>query len=160
MTPSLKYAWIALKHKWYVFLGGLRTRANLWDLIKHDWTKFLPSELPHYGRQFYGSADDHEGFICCWTRHQNRHQHHWEYWIPRTGLTYPDNEPIPMPVRAVREMVADWLGAGKAYAGKWPDPDNWEWYENNKNRMRLHPKTRMKVEHVIGELQNKGGRNG
>jgi hypothetical protein len=159
MISALKYAWLTIKHKWFVFLGGLKVKAPLMALITHDLSKFRWSELPHYGRQFFGKADDPEGFIRCWIRHQNRNPHHWEWWIPRTGHNrctppYPDNHPVPMVEGAIREMIADWLGAGRAYNGKWPDPNNWTWFEDNFHKMRLHPDTRQRILEIVVELQN------
>ncbi len=158
---TLKYAWLAIKHKWFVLLAGRKTGACLWDLLIHDLSKFRPSELPHYGRQFFGAADDPEGFIRCWLRHQNRNKHHWEYWIPRTGHNrcdppYADNEPIPMPMRYVREMIADWMGAGRAYEGRWPNWNSWAWFQKNVGRMRLHDDTWARIQKVI-EHQTPGG---
>ena len=120
--------------------------VSFWRLLVHDWTKFLPSELPHYQRQFFGKADDPVGFMGCWLRHQNRHEHHWEFWVPRSGHSrcdppYLDNEPIPMSLPAIREMVADWIGAGRAYQHQWPDISCWGWLVNNVKRMQLHPET-------------------
>lgn len=142
----MKYLWLTLKHKWFVLLAGRRTRAPLWRLLIHDWTKLTPMELPHYQRQFFGKTDDPAGFVRCWLHHQNSNPHHWEYWIPRTGHShcstpYPDNEPIPMPEWAIREMVADWLAAGRAYEGKWPDVNDWRWLQQNFLRIakNLHP---------------------
>lgn len=138
----MKYFFVALKHKWYVFLAGLKTGAPLWRLVVHDLSKFLPSELPHYNRQYYGKADDLEGYAATWCKHQNRNPHHWEYWIPRTGSPgFPDNMPIPMPEWAVREMVADWMGAAKAYQGAWPVAGKWTWFEQNHYKLKLHPHT-------------------
>lgn len=138
----MKYLWATIKHKWFVFLAGLKTGAPIWRLIIHDWSKFLPSELPHYNRQFFGDGDDPEGFIITWCKHQNRHPHHWEYWIPRTGFgEFSGNSPRPMPEWAVREMVADWMGASRSYEGFWPHYDNWKWFNDNKNKIRLHYKT-------------------
>lgn len=157
MKAILKYFYLTIKHKIFVFKAGLKTKAPLWRLIIHDWTKFMPSELPHYGRQFFGKADDAEGFIHCWVKHQNRHPHHWEYWIPRTGHNrcvppYPDNMPIPMPMWAVREMIADWLGAGRAYEGQWPDLCEWTWLIKNRGKMRLHQLTQTRIDLVIEEI--------
>jgi hypothetical protein len=152
----MRYLLLTLRHKWFVFRAGLKTKAPLWRLLIHDWTKLLPSELPHYQRQFFGKADDPAGFIGCWVRHQNRHPHHWEYWVPRTGHNrcdppYPDGEPIPMPWWAVREMVADWMGASRAYGGKWPGKE-WSWLEGAWRKMRLHHETVYRVHTVLHEL--------
>ncbi len=158
MSASLKYAWLTIKHKWFVFLAGLETKAPLWRLLLHDLSKFMPSELPYYGKQFFGDANDPEGFVQCWTKHQNRNAHHWKYWIPRTGHShceppYPDNDPIPMPMWAVCEMVADWLGAGRAYEGKWPDvAEDWPWLKNAWPKLRLHEITIMRLRVVTHKL--------
>ncbi len=150
----MKYFLLTLKHKWFVFLAGWRTRTSLWDLLIHDWSKFMPDELPHYQRQFFGKADRPLQFAKCWLRHQNRHPHHWEYWIPRTGHTrgladFQDGDPLPMPMRYVREMVADWLGAGRAYEGKWPDMEDWTWLKRSLPKMRLHLETKDKLQKVL-----------
>lgn len=60
---------------------------------------------------------------------------------------------MPMPWWAVREMVADWLGAGRAYEGQYPDVHNWTWYEKNRDKMRLDLVTESRVECVIEELK-------
>lgn len=209
----MEYFWLTLRHKWFVLLAGLKTKAPIWRLVIHDWSKFLPSELPHYQSQFFpkplaiGSKihiDSNEGvhgwgrviaarnspsdmpsrfkvrmkndgqefwawddeitndevqaarFAEAWTKHQNRHPHHWEYWIPRTGhnrncIHYPDNQPIAMPWWAVREMVADWMGASRAYDGKWPSR-GWPWYWTNRDKLRVAIITQMRINTVLKEV--------
>lgn len=155
--PTLKYAWLTLKHKYFVFRAGLKIKVPLWRLITHDLSKFRLSELPHYGRQFFGSKDDPEGFIRCWIRHQNRNDHHWEWWIPRTGHNrcdppFPDGCPVRMSDAAVREMVADWMGASRAYEGKWPDSHHWVWLDKHFGKMDLHPETRVTIMDLVRSL--------
>ena len=157
VLPTLKYIWLTIKHKAFVFRAGLRTKAPLWRLIIHDWSKFMPSEAPHYGRSFFGDRSDSAGFQAAWLKHQNRHPHHWEYWISRSPhiRTEADSKFIPMPEWAVREMVADWLGASRAYGGKWPTSrKDWEWYNNSFIRIfeNCHPETRKLIDAVIDEV--------
>ena len=157
MVTTWKYFILTIKHKWFVFLAGLKLRVPLFSLLIHDWTKFLPCELPHYGRQFFGRADQPLQFIQTWLHHQNSNKHHWEYWVPRTGHNrcdppYPNDKPIPMPEWAVREMVADWFGASRAYEGKWHDVNNWSWLENNKSKFRLHKDTWEILNKVLKEI--------
>lgn len=146
----MKYFWLTIKHKWFVFLAGLKTGAPLWRLVIHDWHKLRPfSELRHYQRQFFGKADDPLGFSVCWLHHQNHCPHHWEYWIPRSGHSrggFSDNEPLPMPDWAVREMLADWMGASRAYEGRWPNVANWKWLNENRPKMRLHSLTQQRLD--------------
>jgi hypothetical protein len=155
----VKYLWLTLKHKWFVFRAGIRIGCPVWRLLTHDLSKLTLAELPHYQRQFFGKADDQEGFIRCWIHHQNRNDHHWEYWIPRTGHNrctppYPDNEPVALSLGAVKEMVADWAGASRAYEGVWPTVKSWPWWEKNSERIlkRLHPDTRPEVLLQIGRM--------
>lgn len=53
---------------------------------------------------------------------------------------------LPMPDVYIREMVADWRGAGRAL-GK---PDTVSWYKQNAKNMLLHPETRARVEELLG----------
>lgn len=161
----MQYLILTLKHKIYVYRIGRLLGLGRLQLLLHDWTKLTPMELPHYQRQFFGDKGDPAGFIKAWTHHQNSNRHHWEYWIPRTGHNrcdppYLDNVPIQMPEKYVREMIADWMGAGKAYNGAWPNPWDWKWFENSWHsiRERLHPDTQhlvLKIVDELGELMNK-----
>ena len=54
-----------------------------------------------------------------------------------------------MPDDLVREMVADWMGAGRAITGRWEVA---EWYEANKGKMHLHPGTRALVESLVRDV--------
>ena len=54
-----------------------------------------------------------------------------------------------MPILAMKEMLADWRGAGRAQ-GK---PDVRGWYEANKDKMDLHPHTRRWLELQLGIIK-------
>lgn len=58
---------------------------------------------------------------------------------------------IKMPERYVVEMVADWMGAGRAITGRWEVA---EWYEREKQNIVLHPATRTRVEQLIAQHAN------
>ena len=60
-------------------------------------------------------------------------------------------EALAMPDRHVREMVADWIGAGLAM-GK---PDARAWYERNKGDIILHDCTRERVEQLLDDYYGK-----
>jgi hypothetical protein len=165
VVPTLKYLGATIRHKYFVYRAGRWTGASTWRLLKHDWTKFSCAEAPHYGRRFYGSNDDPDGFDRAWNHHSKANDHHWEYWIPITTHTLSKTapgEPLAMSEAAVREMVADWMGAGRAYKGAWPHengPDDWPWWNDNKDKMRLHPDTRILVEAVIAETYTRRKEN-
>jgi hypothetical protein len=197
MTPHIKYLWYVLCHKWFVLMAGVRLRVNLLQLITHDWSKFLPSEWGPYAAYFYGekNPETKNGFDRAWNHHQNRHPHHWQYWLLTTdnpgtdwritsrdggmsyfGLANQDGEfcemsrrhdegnedaeslaralnrapvPLEMPECYVREMVADWCGAGRAITGKWEVA---EWYTKTRAHIILHPATRVRVEELIATI--------
>lgn len=169
MKKHLQYLSYVLRHKWYVFwaclqIGGLRL---LWRGIIHDWSKFLPSEWRPYAQYFYGDNSkeyfEHGGwkgevfghygiyagerFNIAWNHHQKRNDHHWQYWV----LMQDDGGEILMPMPDVcrKEMLADWIGAGKAL-GK---PKTWEWYEANKSKIKLREETRLWVEEQLEAMK-------
>ena len=147
--------WATLVHKWCVLLAGLRIRAPFWRLVIHDWTKFTPAEAPHYGRRFYGRNVDQLAFAQAWNHHHKSHPHHWEYWIPVTAHRLSPvraGEPLPMPEWAVREMVADWVGASRSYEGFWPQSlDEWDWLRGESSKMRFHANTEQLLKKVLEE---------
>ena len=147
IIPTLKYLYMTIKHKYFVFVIGLKLDVSIYRLLKHDISKLSYKELPHYGRQFFGDKSKPDKFIKAWIHHQNHNDHHHEYWVPITGHNrcdppYPDNVPVEMPIECVKEMVADWIGASRAYEGKCPELHNWIWYKENFHKVRVHPETK------------------
>lgn len=57
-----------------------------------------------------------------------------------------DRECLAMPYGYLREMIADWMGAGRAITGKW---EVGEWYKKNRNNILLHPDSRILVEGLL-----------
>lgn len=167
MKAHWKYLCYVVRHKWFVFCYGLSLRVPLWQLIIHDWSKFLPSEWFPYVDYFYGGpwvAANHgdqrlyigerytqpwvdRRFNEAWNRHQKRQPHHWQFWL----LTMDSGETVPleMPERYVREMVADWMGAGRAINGYSSRGTVSHWYSMNQDNMQLHSSTRERVSLLI-----------
>ena len=160
----LKYV---LRHKWYV--GAECFKVGLyWRGIKHDWTKFLPDEFIPYARFFYNADGskaqrrDSTGyykpydtgdrsFDMAWLKHWHRHDHHWQHWM--TVIDGGGTKPFEMSEMATREMVCDWIGAGKAQGFFSPPNDPMKetrtWYEANKDKMQLGEGTRQATEKAI-----------
>lgn len=145
MKPHLRYASYIARHKWFVLRAGLKTHAPLWRLLIHDWSKMTPAEWGPYVRSFYGkegrTPEVRSAFDGAWLHHQHNNPHHWQHWVLRQ-----DNgevKVIQMPEKFVREMIADWAGAGRAITGKWEVAT---WYDANAEKMLLHPATRVLVE--------------
>lgn len=159
MMPHLRYLRYVLRHKWFVLLACRRLGVPLRQAVLHDWSKFLPVEWFPYVRFFYGprpirrdasgyydAASVGGGFDRAWLHHQHCNAHRWQHWL----LHQDDGtaRALPMPERFAREMVADWIGAGRAQ-GK---PDTRGWYAANKDRLLLHPDTRRYVERLLERL--------
>lgn len=148
MSKHLKYAKYLFRHKWFVFLAGRKTGVALWRLIVHDWSKFLPSEWLPYANYFHGGVlkcmAAQARFDYAWLHHQKLNPHHWQYWVLRedSGAT----KLLEIPPHFVREMVADWMGAGRAITGKW---DSQAWYERNKEKILLYETSRSMVEMLL-----------
>jgi hypothetical protein len=89
-------------------------------------------------------AEAIDAFDRAWNAHQKRQPHHWQFWIliRDTG----EAAPLDMPLRFVREMVADWAGAGRTITGKLDVAD---WYARNAHKMNLHPRNRREAESLL-----------
>ncbi len=123
----MKMIWTVLKHKWFILISGWRLKVPMWKLLIHDLSKFSPAEFIPYARYHYGEPDL-PAYARAWKHHYAHNSHHYEYWGGK-----------PMPEIAVREMVADWMAAGKVYNGRWPDLSNFTWFRQNEHRIRMHP---------------------
>lgn len=154
MTETLRSwalsLWYFARHKYFVFEAGLLTGAPLWRLVVHDWSKLMPSQFGAYARHYHSlrprDSRSAEAYRRAWHAHIHLSPHHWEHWVEvRHGGGVVALE---MPYDFVREMVADWAGAGRAMHGRW---DLVEWYGGHYAEMLLHPMTREHVRCIIDE---------
>lgn len=161
MKRHIEYFKYVCRHKWFVFLACIEWQVPLWRAIVHDWTKFTPGEWLPYARSFYnpdGSRRDTKtdsgtidmsktafDFAVAWNSHQKSNKHHWQYWVlinDEDGIS-----PLEIPETYVREMLADWEGAGLAITGK---ADAQGWYIRQQKKFIFHPDTRKLIESFLG----------
>lgn len=122
--------------------------------IRHDLSKYEADEFDPYAEYFYGlwrtdkdsQPPEHvqAAFDQAWLLHQKRNPHHWQYHVLRedSGVV----KVLRMPELDLREMIADWRGAGLAITGA----DNTAaWYLKNRASMLLHPDTQCLVERML-----------
>ena len=159
------------------FHGGSKfANGIIWQGIVHDLSKLLPSEFIPYAKYFYGKYDFDQfsnrqdsvlteelkikkynllyNFDMAWLIHQNRNNHHWQYWM----LKYddPGQRVMNMPLKAMKEMICDWTGAGKSFnrsiisTKEDPYKETREWYRNNRMNIKLSDTSAEYVENVIG----------
>lgn len=154
----LKYLRYLARHKWFVFLACCKLGVP-WLGVLHDLSKFLPDEFVAYARYFYGrppgGSPERDAFDRAWLLHIHRNRHHPQFWVLRNdtdGVTL-----LEMPQRYVREMVADWIGAGMAIRGHgWEQAPGRtrEWWATNNGRSgyRMHKATLAQVERLLENL--------
>jgi hypothetical protein len=152
-----RYFTYLARHKWFVFLAGRRTGAPVWRLLIHDWSKFLPVEWIPYAVKFYGSpvgsdppaeiTRRRDAFDRAWLHHQHWNQHHWQHFLLKEDSG--GFRALRMPDSLAKEMVADWMGAGRAITGQW---DVLPWYQANREKIILHPTTRVLVDKILVEV--------
>lgn len=146
LKAHLRYLKYVLRHKWFVFVAGRKTGAPLWRLLIHDWSKFSRAEWTPYVHMFYlYPSSGSDTFDKAWLHHIHTNKHHWQHWL----LQKDDGDVVclPMPNKYILEMVADWMGAGRAITGSWDIDD---WYKKNYGKIRLEIHTRNKVNHILG----------
>lgn len=153
MKRHISYLKYIIRHKWYVFKACVKLGVPFRG-ITHDLSKFRPCEWFAYAKTFY--AEDGTGrfmwsgdFDFAWLMHQKVNKHHWQYWLLLNDDGRFTSFEIPEPI--VREMVADWSGAGEAIKG---ESNPTEWYYENRSKIILHEKTRKLVEKIIEENWN------
>ena len=123
-------------------------------LLQHDASKTSKEEYDAYDAYFYGNASYavKEEFNKAWLHHIHNNPHHWQHWIlfeddPSSGEPYICLE---MPYKFVIEMICDWW----SFSLREDNPDEiFKWYDNHKETMKLHPKTRKTVERILGKIK-------
>jgi hypothetical protein len=165
----LNYLGYIIRHKWFVFIECWRMGVPFRGLM-HDISKFRPSEFVPYMKKFWGPecksindlhGDDlrkalgngyykekvKEDFDYAWLHHQRRNRHHWQYWVMKKDVG--PLEPLDIPEDVIREMIADWAGAGRAIKGYIEIVD---WYEKNKDKIIVTNHTRIRINKLIEEF--------
>ena len=159
MMRYINYLKYVIRHKWFVFKAGMKYFPSLhmfWRLIVHDISKFTPLEFIAYAKTFYKSDgtsqyDETMEFNQAWNHHQKCNLHHWQYWILK--FDRGDIEELPMPEIYIQEMIADWLGAGKAITGRYDNIFNW--YEYAQPTKYMNSITKIRVEEILEALKGK-----
>ena len=150
-----------IKHKYWVFVYCLKLKVPLRLAIFHDMSKFSIKEFFPYVNNFYnkdgtkrnirdktGAYDTNkqsQEFKLAWINHQ-RNKHHWQAWvnIGDKGII----SPVDIPEKYIREMIADWCGAGKSYRGKATPV---KWYRANKQNIVMSDRSMKILEDIFLE---------
>jgi len=123
-----------------VLVAGVRFgNFPIWRLLIHDWSKFLPSEYRTYKNRFTGKGYTQEDWKKAWLHHIHFNPHHYQHWML-------SGEPLPMPDVFIKEMVIDWIGAGREYEGSW---NIQEWVDKNYRKLSIHPDSLEKLKSIL-----------
>ena len=134
----------------------------LWQGLRHDLSKFSPTEFWQGVRYFDGThspTEDErrrEGYSLAWMHHKGRNRHHWEYWIDYS-IEEGRYVAMPMPRRYLAEMLCDRIAASKIYNGKkYTDGAPLDYLLNGKMHDHMHPTTLALLKHFLTQLRDEG----
>lgn len=140
---AFKHLKTVLTHKRWVY-HYCRLCGITWRGIKHDMSKFSPTEFGESIKYYTGTRSpidvckEQNGVSFAWMHHKGRNDHHYEYWQDNFDK---GGNPVDMPFDCVIEMLCDYLGAGRAYNGKsFTYLQEFQWFLNklNKNTPAMH----------------------
>lgn len=109
----------------------------------HDLSKYGPEEFTEYRKSFFPKKEEENqisNFHMAWKHHYMNNDHHWEYWIH-------DDKAEEMDRLAIAEMILDWEAMSVKFKNSPLD-----WYNEHKDSLRLHRKTRELVEATLQSL--------
>lgn len=134
----------------------------LWQGLRHDLSKYTPTEFIPGVRYYTGKKSPNEGereefgFSKAWLHHKGRNRHHFEYWTDYNIISHK-TEPVEMPYRYVVEMFCDRVAASKIYNGKaYKDSDPIEYFNRRRADRSIHQNTSDELEKLLIMLEDKG----
>jgi len=144
MSKFFKHLNKILTHKrwvaYYCFMCGLYRQG-----IMHDMSKFSPTEFWESVKYYQGTRSpidackEDKGYSMAWFHHRGRNKHHWEFWMDDFEK---GSIPKKMPFKYALEMICDYLGAGRAYAGKgFTMETEYNWWLKKKTTAKMHADT-------------------
>jgi len=152
MNPYIGHFKTITTHKIHVLKACTKVGIPLRG-ITHDLSKYSPKEFASSAKFFNGTKSpisiqkERFGYSEAWANHKGRNTHHWEHWTDfQDGKVYC----MKMPIKDVKEMLCDWIGAGKAYnKEKWTPRSAYEYYQNHESKILFHGLTRVLVERSL-----------
>lgn len=149
------------KHRHAVIKNCFRA-GILWQGLRHDLSKYSPSEFWVGVRYYQGFRSPNEGerdaygYSKAWMHHKGRNKHHFEYWTDYNPAT-KQIESVPMPLKYVIEMFCDRVAASKIYMKEnYTDSSPLEYFSHRKDHRMIHPETTILLEQLLTMLAQKG----
>ena len=147
------------RHRHKVMYHFLRC-GILWQGMRHDLSKYSPTEFLPGARFYLGDRSPTEGerreygYSKAWMHHKGRNKHHWEYWL---DFGVDGIYACKMPTNYVIEMFCDRVAASMIYQKeKYTDSSALEYYENGRGKILIHPETDALIHHLLKYLSEHG----
>ena len=162
MWHFIKHFMTITRHRHKVMYHCLRC-GILWQGMRHDLSKYSPTEFLPGARFYLGDRSPTEGerreygYSKAWMHHKGRNKHHYEYWLDYDSHGEGKLVGMKMPVRYVVEMFMDRIAACKVYKGAaYKDSDPLIYYNNGKAGDMMHKDTRKLLEQLLHMLADQG----
>ena len=135
LANFLKHFKKVCTHKYWVFRYCVKAGIPLQGVL-HDMSKFSPVEFFESVKYYQGTSSPIDaakkvnGYSEAWMHHKGRNKHHYEYWqdnFDNGGVA------LEIPMKYKKEMICDYVGAGRAYFGKaFTIEKEYEWWQAKK----------------------------
>ena len=161
MSHPFRHLATITRHRHQVIRHCFRAGIGLQGLL-HDLSKLSPTEFLPGARYYQGTRSPNErerelfGYSAAWMHHKGRNRHHFEYWNDLNPATKM-YEPVPMPMRFVKEMFCDRVAASKIYQGaNYTDAHPLTYFRRGNARKKMHADTADLLEDWLVMLAEKG----
>jgi hypothetical protein len=161
MIHPWKHFCTITKHRHKVIAHCFRAGIGFQGLF-HDLSKYSPAEFIPGAKYYQGTRSPNErerelfGYSPAWLHHKGRNRHHFEYWNDLNPVSKM-YEPVPMPLRFVKEMFCDRVAACKIYKGKdYTDGDALAYFLRGNARKKMHNDTADLLEDWLRRLAEDG----
>ena len=163
MAHPIRHFITITRHRHRVIAHCFRAGIG-WQGLFHDLSKYSPTEFLPGARYYQGTRSPNEqereifGYSRAWLHHKGRNRHHFEYWNDVNPAT-KRYEPVPMPIRFLKEMFCDRVAASKIYQGKnYTDQHPLNYFLRGNARNMMHKTTAELLEAWLRLLAEQGER--
>ena len=143
-------------------IANCRKAGILWQGLRHDLSKYSPTEFAEGVRFFNGRHSPTEderrqnGYSLAWMHHKGRNRHHWEYWTDFNMEEYR-YKAVEMPRRFLAEMICDRRAASRIYLGaRYTDASPLEYLMHGKMHEYMHSSTYETLVRFLTQLRDEG----
>ena len=163
MWHFIKHFMTITRHRHKVMYHCLRC-GILWQGMRHDLSKYSPTEFLPGARFYLGDRSPTEGerreygYSKAWMHHKGRNKHHFEYWVDYGIGAEHVLAGMPMPRKYIAEMIMDRISASRTYHPEtYTDASPLEYFLKGKDRLWfIHPDTSAQIEYLLRMLAVKG----